>query len=91
MYSLQIPYTDSSHDKKWSGVYRENDRPLVTAKHEEPRRVPDVKGMGLKDALYLLESGSFQVLTRGNGKVKQQSITPGTVISKNQKLILELN
>ena len=91
MYSLQIPYADSSRDKKWAGVFREKDQPLIKAKNEEPHRVPDVKGMGLKDALYLLESDNFQVVTRGSGKVKQQSIAPGTIISKNQKLILELN
>jgi cell division protein FtsI (penicillin-binding protein 3) len=91
LYTLQMPFSDSSGDKKWSGVYREKEQPLVKAKNEESRQVPDVKGMGLKDALFLLESGNIQVLTKGSGKVKQQSITPGTLVSKNQKLILELN
>ncbi len=91
MYSLHIPYADSSRDKKWSGIYGEKDQPLIKAKNEEAHRVPDVKGMGLKDALYLLESSKFQVVTKGSGKVKQQSIAPGTLVSKNQKLILELN
>ena len=91
MYSLSIPYTDSSRNKNWSGIYGEKDQPLVKAKNDEPHRVPDVKGMGLKDALYLLESAKFQVVTKGSGKVKQQSITPGTIVSKSQKLILELN
>jgi cell division protein FtsI (penicillin-binding protein 3) len=91
LYTLQMPFSDSSGDKKWSGVYREKEQPLVKAKNEESRQVPDVKGMGLKDALFLLESCNIQVLTKGSGKVKQQSITPGTLVSKNQKLILELN
>ena len=47
--------------------------------------------MGLKDALYFLESRDMQVITRGTGKVKQQSIPAGTIVSKNQKLILDLN
>jgi cell division protein FtsI (penicillin-binding protein 3) len=91
MYSLQMPYADSSRDKKWAAVFRGKDQILIKAKNEEPHRVPDVKGMGLKDALYLLESDNFQVVVRGSGKVKQQSIAPGNIISKNQKLILELN
>jgi cell division protein FtsI (penicillin-binding protein 3) len=91
MNALQISYADSSRDKRWSGLYSEKEQPLVKAKNTEPHRVPDVKGMGLKDALYLLESARFQVITKGSGKVKQQSIPPGSLVSKNQKLILELN
>ena len=89
--TLLIPYSDSSGDKKWAGIYRENNRPVMKAKNEEPKHIPDVKGMGLKDALYLLESRNILVSTRGTGKVKQQSIAPGTLIAKNQKLILDLN
>jgi cell division protein FtsI (penicillin-binding protein 3) len=90
-YTLQIPYSDSTRDKKWAGVYREKNQPVVKAKGEDQKQVPDVKGMGLKDALYLLESRDIRVATRGTGKVKQQSISPGTIISKNEKLILDLN
>jgi cell division protein FtsI (penicillin-binding protein 3) len=90
-YTLQMSYADSSYDKKWAGVYREKNQPVVKAKNEEQKQVPDVKGMGLKDALFLLESREIRVATRGTGKVKQQSISPGTIVSKNQKLILDLN
>jgi cell division protein FtsI (penicillin-binding protein 3) len=90
-YTLKMPYADSSRDNKWSGVYRQNSQPVVNAKTEEIKKVPDVKGMGLKDALYLLESRDLKVIARGTGKVKQQSISAGTIVSKNQKLILDLN
>jgi cell division protein FtsI (penicillin-binding protein 3) len=91
MQTIHLPFADSSRDKKWAGVYRENNHPVVKAKTEEPKHVPDVKGMGLKDALFLLESNNIQVFTRGTGKVKQQSIPAGTIVLKNQKLILDLN
>ena len=90
-YTLQMPYADSSRDNKWAGVYRQKNQPVVKAKNEEMKKVPDVKGMGLKDALFLLESRDMKVITRGTGKVKQQSIPAGTIVSKNQKLILDLN
>ena len=90
-YTLKMPYADSSRDNKWSGVYRQNSQPVVKAKTEEMKKVPDVKGMGLKDALYLLESRDLKVIARGTGKVKQQSISAGTIVSKNQKLVLDLN
>ena len=91
LHTLQMSFSDSSQDKKWCGVYREKGEPVVKAKNEEQKQVPDVKGMGLKDALYLCESRNIHVSTRGTGKVKFQTIVPGTIVSKNQKLILELN
>jgi cell division protein FtsI (penicillin-binding protein 3) len=90
-HTLQMNYADSSRDKRWSGVYRENNQPVIKAKNEEQKQIPDVKGMGLKDALFLLESKDIKVTTRGTGKVKQQSIPAGSLVSKNQKLILDLN
>jgi cell division protein FtsI (penicillin-binding protein 3) len=90
-YSLDIPYMDSSFEKKWGAVYREKNLPVVKTKNEDQNQIPDVKGMGLKDALFLLESKNIRVAAKGTGKVKQQSISPGTLVSKNQKLTLDLN
>ncbi len=41
-------------------------------------RVPDVRGLTLRDALFLLENRGFRVLVEGRGKVKEQSVAPGT-------------
>lgn len=40
--------------------------------------IPNVVGMGARDAVYLLENEGLKVRIRGIGKVKQQSIKPGT-------------
>jgi cell division protein FtsI (penicillin-binding protein 3) len=53
--------------------------------------MPDVTGMSLKDAVYLLEVSGVHVQVQGRGKVKVQSVTPGTVISKGQNIILQLS
>jgi cell division protein FtsI (penicillin-binding protein 3) len=53
--------------------------------------MPDVKGMGLKDAVYMLETNGLQVQVLGKGKVQSQSIMPGTRISKGQSIILQLS
>ena len=91
MQTLDMGYVDSSDGKKWAKMYPAHYQTVIATKTEEPKRVPDVKGMGLRDALYLMESRDIQVLAKGSGKVTQQSIAPGTAIGKNQKLILELN
>lgn len=53
--------------------------------------VPNVKGMGLKDAVYLLENQGMQVIVRGAGRVQAQSVAPGSKFSKGQNIILQLS
>ncbi|HTR28644.1 MAG TPA: penicillin-binding protein [Puia sp.] len=53
--------------------------------------VPDVKGLGLKDALYLLESENLHVAVRGSGKVKSQSLEPGSEYKKNETITIQLD
>lgn len=53
--------------------------------------VPNVVGMGLKDALYLLEKKGLKVTFTGVGKIRKQSIAPGTRIVKNSHIALELS
>lgn len=53
--------------------------------------VPNVKGMTGMDAVALLENFGLKVKIKGIGKVKQQSILPGQVFTKNQVITLELS
>ena len=53
-------------------------------------QVPDVRGMGASDAIYLLESAGLQVKMSGIGKVKQQSIMPGNPCKKGQTITLTM-
>ena len=53
--------------------------------------MPDVKGMGLKDAVYMLETCGLKVRIQGKGKVQAQSIEPGIRIIKGQSIILQLS
>lgn len=53
--------------------------------------MPDLRGMGLKDALYLLEKLELKVNVRGRGRVIAQSLAPGTFFKEGQKIMIELN
>jgi cell division protein FtsI (penicillin-binding protein 3) len=53
--------------------------------------VPDVKGLGLKDAVYLLENQGLKVYIQGRGVIQGQSLAPGTRIGKGQTIILSLS
>jgi len=54
------------------------------------RNMPDLSGMGLQDAIYLLEKYGLIVEITGNGAVKSQSISKGNKFKKGSVIKLEL-
>jgi cell division protein FtsI (penicillin-binding protein 3) len=53
--------------------------------------VPDVTGMTLKDAVYLLENKGLQVNFDGMGRVRKQSLRPGSKASRGKRIKIELS
>ncbi len=53
--------------------------------------VPNVVDMGLKDALYLLESSGIRVVVNGRGTVRQQSVQAGARINKGMEVRLNMS
>jgi cell division protein FtsI (penicillin-binding protein 3) len=56
----------------------------------EAPTVPDVSGMSLRDALYVLENKGLRVVFQGKGRVKNQSLNPGSPIQSNYVINLVL-
>ncbi|MEO6637314.1 MAG: penicillin-binding protein [Ginsengibacter sp.] len=56
-----------------------------------PKKVPDVTGLGLKDAVYLLENMGLKVVATGRGKVVHQSIMQDADFIKGQPINIQLN
>jgi cell division protein FtsI (penicillin-binding protein 3) len=52
--------------------------------------VPNVSGMSLRDALYLLENKGLKVNFNGKGRVLTQSISPGSPLTPNATIDLVL-
>jgi len=52
--------------------------------------VPNVKGMGVKDALAILENAGLSVVLVGRGAVRTQSLKPGSALKKGDKIVLVL-
>ena len=63
----------------------------LTPNEISTKRVPNVIGMGAKDAVYLLESLGLKVQIIGMGKVKSQSILAGNTLQKGKTIQLRLN
>lgn len=74
---------------------------VITASNEsenmvlKPRRVtysavPNVKGMGLRDALYVLENSGLKVKVTGAGMVQEQSLQSSSTVPKGTYIRIEL-
>lgn len=57
---------------------------VIASLPSETELMPDVRGMGLKDALFVLESRGLRVRFSGQGAVAQQSISAGTRLAGGQ-------
>ena len=67
-----------------------NKHAKVTVEEVEPDIVPDLTGMGLRDALFLLEKRHLKVKVQGVGKVIGQSIAAGNKIHPNETITITL-
>lgn len=52
--------------------------------------VPDVRGVGLREALAVLEKAGYAVQFQGMGYVESQTPAPGTLLSPGSKVLLRL-
>ncbi len=88
--ALEMPYQGNSSGD-WVTVTTGDSVAVLRPRSIEANRVPDVRGMGLRDALYLLENAGLQVKTLGMGTVRRQSIAPGSDLTTRQAITLELS
>ena len=76
----------------WGHVTHNPNQNITLQKKEiDPTRVPNVIGMGAKDAVYLLESLGLKAHISGMGKVRSQSIPAGNTLHKGKTIQLKLH
>lgn len=84
--------TDSASGKWSIGFLQDNGAKLISDPISESQKtIPDVKGMGLKDAVYVLENMGLKVSVAGRGKVIYQSLAENTIFNKGETIKLQLN
>jgi cell division protein FtsI (penicillin-binding protein 3) len=88
--SLGIRYTSDNTRIPWVRPELEGNGIKLTADPVIPGVMPNVTGMGLKDALFILEKQGLRVIVNGKGVVVRQSIAPGTPVGKGIPVAIEL-
>jgi len=79
---LNLAYNPEAELTDWSVVVAKDSTGLWLQNRMVPdKTIPSVVSMGLKDAIYLLENRGCRVRVEGVGKVRRQSLAPGTKAS----------
>lgn len=85
--SASIPY---SFNPVWGKAKATDSYVELSTAQPDKKRVPNVVGMGAKDAVYLLENYGMKVHLSGVGKVHTQSIPSGSMVRKGEYITLTL-
>lgn len=87
---LKIPFSDAGSDAQWIRTETKDKSVELRKSTMHDGIVPDVQGMGAKDALYALEKAGLKVGIQGYGKVRSQSIPAGSRATKGAWITIEL-
>ncbi|MCB0527830.1 MAG: transpeptidase family protein [Lewinellaceae bacterium] len=76
---LGLDYFEETDLGDWTVIKAaQGDSLMLLQRNISDKAVPSVIGMGLKDAIYLLENRGCRVKVSGVGKVRRQTLAPGT-------------
>ena len=85
-----------AYDSDWGRTLKaRGEVPQMRAEHistakDENAPVPDVKGLGLKDALYAIENNGYRCVHEGTGHVVSQSPKAGAKLKKGDTINIRL-
>jgi cell division protein FtsI (penicillin-binding protein 3) len=88
--AMQQPLVDSTASDPWGQVLAGGNGIVMKGGKLPQDVMPNVKGMGLRDAVYILETLGLKVMVKGKGRVIAQSLTPGMRLAKGITVTIEL-
>ncbi len=88
----KLKYDYNSSSSKWVRTNTSGSKiEIIDSKESEKNIVPNVVGMGLRDAIYLLENAGLSVSVQGSGKIRSQSIAAGSRFQRGSRITITLN
>ena len=88
---LNVPTEGKTSRESWGRAEEDSVGVKLEQQTLKTGIMPNVVGMGAKDAVYLLEKAGLRVNIAGIGKVTRQSIPSGNKYSKGQTVALQLH
>lgn len=87
---LGFDYKSPDYLSEWISVTTNNNAIELSARKSTDNTVPNVVGMGARDALFLLEGLGMKVSLSGYGNVRKQSINAGSLVKKGTSIHIHL-
>jgi cell division protein FtsI (penicillin-binding protein 3) len=87
---LNIKVKPLNPEAQWAVPVSNNSLVMLMPSNHYQGTMPDVTGMGVKDAVFLLEQMGLKVLLNGKGNVVRQSLSPGRMYIKGSIVMLDL-
>ncbi len=87
---LKLPFTPPEGEAEWVSASTKESSIELRKTGAQQGLVPNVYGMGARDALYAMEKAGLKVSIRGRGKVYSQSIPSGSRAVKGSFVTLDL-
>jgi cell division protein FtsI (penicillin-binding protein 3) len=81
----------SGQNSQWVVTTKLDDKIKIQNRIFYPKQVPNVMGMGIKDALSVCENAGLRVEVRGRGIVTRQSLQPNSTVRGGEYIVLELS
>lgn len=88
--SLGIPFSINNSHTAYAKIDESKGSSDYMAYQAASLVMPNLKGMNVRDAVYMAEKLGLKVRVSGKGKVKKQSIEPGSRMQKGNAVSLEL-
>ncbi len=85
---LQIEH-DTQEVTEWVRAQRNGNRLKWKESTASYKYIPDVRGMTMRDAIFLLENRGLRVHYSGHGRVVTQSLMPGKKVVKGSQISLQ--
>ena len=89
--NFNIPIDPNSVNSDWVISLEAENAVVLKPRIFKEGLIPDVKGMGARDAIYVLENLGLKVQIQGRGFVKEQSVLAGTKAVKGRSITLILS
>ena len=88
MTNLQLPLASNSSD--WVKTSVNENKTQVQSITVSKNVIPNLTGMGAKDAVFILENMGLNIQVFGRGKVISQDLKPGTIARKGNSVQINL-
>jgi len=87
---FNIPIVDKSKKDKWIQTEEKTRNIILTSKRVEPNKIPDFRGLGIKDAFELAKELKLELHFEGYGRIVTQSIKPGARFRDGRSIFVKL-